>query len=74
MKYNIGDKVIKAKPFSDNKYCSHGGKKDIVPLGSIGTITSINRNNVNVRFDNGNSWLLDISELDFERIPWRDIL
>jgi len=72
----IGLKVSKARPYNKNYstdpegycsgYCCYGGDEDEVPIGTLGEITSFNKDNMQicVQFKNGVKWSVDISELD----------
>jgi len=73
MKYKIGDRVIKARPYSTTEYCVEGGDSTDVPIGTIGTIIDIGRRRVKVKFDNDFIWTLNDSELDLVKITnWRE--
>lgn len=66
--FEVGDRVIKAKRYSHDRYCKHGGEEDKVPIGSVGVIKTIeNDTDIEVKFDNDTLWTLDISELKFEK-------
>lgn len=69
--FKIGDRVIKARPYSTEEYCLHGGSAKDVPLGTKGTVTEINvilfrkeSNNIRIKFDNGENWLVHTTEVD----------
>lgn len=64
---NEGDKVIKAHSYSTEKYCKYGGEEHDVPIGTKGKVVRvISDNDVQVLFDNGVNWDLDISEIEKE--------
>ena len=67
--FKVGDRVIKARRYSDEDYCRHGGDEDELPLGSEGKIISIQEggDRIFVEFDcltEGDSWSLNKNELD----------
>ena len=64
MEYKIGDIVVKAKRYSNEDYCLHGGDETEVPIGSKGIIYRIEgKNRIYVEFEKGDKWGLDSSEL-----------
>jgi hypothetical protein len=66
--FKVGDKVVKARPYSKENYCRYGGCNSEVPIGTLGTIKSVNSlSEVKVKFDNNVDWSVDISELSFEK-------
>ena len=65
MKYKIGDKVVKARRYSDSKYCGYGGDESSVPIGTEGTVTSVvSSTEVAVGFDTGSNWSVDVKEIE----------
>lgn len=64
--FKKGDRVIKARRYSDAKHCRYGGFSTSVPLGTEGTITVDygTDDKFEVRFDTSISWSVDASELD----------
>ncbi len=70
--FKIGDRVVKYKRYSPEKYCRFGGYDINVPLGTVGTIDNLIRSNcVSVRFDTGYGWEVDPIELRHQNITWR---
>jgi hypothetical protein len=73
-KFKVGDRVIKARAYSSDKYVRWGGGKHVLPLGTKGTIVGILSNpyveSVSVKFDNGVSWYISCLELDIEDSNW----
>ncbi len=67
-KFRKGVRVVKARPYSDTKYCKYGGDKHSVPIGTRGKIVSSSfpHNSLIVIFDNDIEWEIDKSELDLE--------
>ena len=75
--FKVGDKVIKARPYSETEhckktgvsdinylYCRFGGEESDVPIGTIGMVYSIKLsiNEIYVTFPN-RCWLMDIGEV-----------
>jgi hypothetical protein len=71
--FKVGDKVIKARPYSIRSYCKYGGEKKHVPIGTKGVIESVGRDFVDVVYSTGIEWKTDESELDLEKIDnWKE--
>ena len=70
MTFKKGDRVVKAKRYSKNKYCKYGGEKIRFPLKTAGIISKIGSDDeIHVDFDNGiDDWRLDKSELELESV------
>ena len=64
IKYEEGMRVVKARRYSEDKYCRMGGEESAVPIGTEGTIKGVGGESISVLFDNGERWALDITELD----------
>ena len=75
MKFEKGDRVVKARPFEPHKYCKWGGSSQDVSIGTKGTITSLDRKkeDANVSFDNGVNWNVSQSELDHNKSTLMDL-
>ncbi len=67
MTFKKGDRVVKVKRYSKDKYCKQGGGEKNVPIGTVGIIKRT-IGDINVDFDNGVNWNLDESELVLESI------
>ena len=39
--FKVGDEVVKARPYSDETYCYHGGEYTDCPIGIKGVIVDI---------------------------------
>lgn len=64
-KFKVDDRVVKARPFTNVKYCAYGGDDTEVSIGTEGFVrTVICDEELQVIFDNGTSWKVDQSELD----------
>lgn len=60
-----GDKVVKARPYSEEKYCYCGGDSCEVPVGTEGYIYCVaGARKVKVHFTNGIDWNVHPTELD----------
>lgn len=64
--FREGDRVVKARRYSEFEYCAYGGSEHTVPLGSIGIVTSLHNDDVHVEFDMAH-WGLSSGELDLIR-------
>jgi len=73
--FKLGARVIKARPYSDRKYCKHGGHVNSVPMGTRGKVIqdltmclqqdSIKyKDTVKVIFDNKQHWYVSPTELN----------
>jgi hypothetical protein len=60
----VGDRVEKARVYSPEKYCRHGGSSGEVPIGTRGTIRGICSDYVRVVFDSGKDWQVDKDEIN----------
>ena len=57
-------RVVKCRPYREDKYCRYGGDASAVPIGTEGVITSKEgTDRFQVQFDNKVSWSLDVSEI-----------
>ena len=65
-KFNVGDRVVKARRYSNDQYCRFGGEDIDLPIGTRGEVRMINGGDLVVSFDNGCNWSLDETELDLE--------
>lgn len=68
-RFKIGMRAIKARPYSEDKYCKYGGDEDSWPLGDVGEILKVNikDNSILIRLRNCAKfckWSFDPSELD----------
>lgn len=66
-KFKEGDIVFKARPYSENKYCKHGGSSIDVPIGTKGVIKQLDKDNNEdciIDFDNGKQWHVSFSEIN----------
>ncbi len=65
MKFKVGDKVIKARRYSNGEYCKYGGDEKEVPIGTEGEVTEIEGvNKLSVEFPQWN-WSVDVMEVEF---------
>ncbi len=66
--FRIGDRVVKARPYSRLKYCCYGGEEEDLPIGSVGTIITLHRDSdeISINFDDQcfACWNCDASELE----------
>jgi hypothetical protein len=69
--FHVGDEVIKARPYHGKTYCAFGGDEDEVPIGTIGKITDVFSDRIQVIFKNGYRWDVDESELALTKIDWK---
>ena len=60
----ISVRVYKARPYSIDKYCKHGGNSHQVPISTKGKITYQGEYYITVRFDCGTTWNLHPSEIE----------
>ena len=65
--------VVKARRYSADRYCKHGGTPSEVPIGTRGTvIDSIFDTSIRVMFDTKMEWDVCQSELELEKVSnWR---
>jgi len=70
-RFKEGDKIIKARAYSEEKYCYYGGEEYEVPIGTKGEVIGNipHSEQVSVQFKNGVSWGVHSSELDLIPIP-----
>lgn len=65
-KFNVGDRVVKARRYSNDEYCRFGGEESVVPIGTRGEVVRTIDGALAVKFDNDCNWSLDETELDLE--------
>jgi hypothetical protein len=66
--FKVGDRVVKVKAYTSSQYCRFGGNDREVPIGTLGTIKSVNSlSEVRVKFDNNVDWNVDVSEISFAK-------
>ena len=65
MTYKIGDRVVKARPYSKDEYCRNGGTYEDFPLTAIGTVKNVSEGNIQIEFDDYGRYGCDESEIDY---------
>lgn len=64
--FEIGDFVVKARPYSKKKYCFYGGSERDTPIGVKGEVRDVSDTTtaVTVNFPKVGDWTVHPSELD----------
>ena len=63
--FKVGDRVVKARAWSERKYCKFGGEPSQVPIGTEGEIIATSEDNsFYIKFENHEHWNVDASEID----------
>lgn len=69
--FKVGDRVIKARPYSTDSYCRFGGNPESAPIGTEGIVIRADGEIV-VRFPK-TTWSVDITEIDSPTVSnWKE--